>query len=110
MRCQVCGRELQPGEVVCPQCGTQNVQAIDQMYYQQPVQQTNGMAIAGFVLSFIIPLLGLIFSIIGYSKSKQMNGANRGLALAGIIISSVFMVLGIIYAIIIATSAGSYYY
>lgn len=70
---------------------------IDQPIYG-PVQSqtTNGMAIAGFVLSFFFALLGLIFSIIGLNKSKEMGGKGRGLALAGIIISAVSMVITIL--------------
>lgn len=49
----------------------------------------NGMAIAGFICSFFFPLLGLIFSIIGVNKSKELNGKGHGLAVAGIILSSI---------------------
>jgi hypothetical protein len=64
----------------------------------QPMGQpsTSGMAIAGFVLSFLCALLGLIFSIIGYNQVKNSNGMKTGggLALAGIIISIINMLLG----------------
>lgn len=63
---------------------------------QQP--RTSGMAIAGFVLSFLCALLGLIFSIIGYNEAKKSNGMvkGEGLALAGIIISILSMVLNVV--------------
>lgn len=53
------------------------------------------MAIAGFVLSFLFALLGLIFSIIGYNECKKSGGTigGEGLALAGIIISIVMMLI-----------------
>ncbi len=73
-------------------------------------QKSNGMAIAGFVCSFFIALLGLIFSCIGLSRSKQMNGKGEGLAKAGIIISSVWMALVVIYAIIAMSVASAYIY
>ena len=68
--------------------------------YGVPMQMapsTSGMAVAGFVLSFLCALLGLIFSIIGYNEVKNSNGMKTGggLALAGIIISIVNMLLGI---------------
>ena len=44
-------------------------------------KQTNGMAIAGFVCSFLIPLVGLILSIIGLKKSKILNDG-KGLSTA----------------------------
>jgi hypothetical protein len=85
--------------------GTQVVQGP----YVPPQPQSNGMAIAGFVLSFLIPLLGLIFSIIGLNRSKQMGGKNRGLAIAGIIISSILMVINLICIIIISAADALYW-
>lgn len=66
--------------------------------YQPPQEASgsNGMAIAGFVCSFFIPLLGLIFSIIGLNRSKNMYGKGRGLAIAGIVISVVMWVFNFI--------------
>jgi hypothetical protein len=55
---------------------------------QKPQEKmTNGMAIAGFILAFFEPILGLIFSIIALKKSKSRNGVGGTLAKAGIIIS-----------------------
>ena len=62
--------------------------------------EANGMAITGFVLSFLFPLLGLIFSIVGLNKANQRpDRKGHGLALAGIIISGVLMFLGLLLAI-----------
>ena len=116
--CPRCGSELKEGEVFCTSCGTRVIaeQPMPQMpQYQQPMyygaQPSNGMAIAGFILSFIFPLLGLIFSIVGYSKGKYLNNSGKGLALAGIIISAIFMVIGLIVSIIlISEGSRSYYY
>ena len=64
--------------------------------------ESNGMAIAGFVLSFLIPILGLIFSIIGLNRANQRpDQKGRGLAIAGIIISGVIMFINLIIAIVI---------
>ena len=63
----------------------------------------------GFILSFIFPLLGLVFSIIGYSKAKYMNDSGKGLALAGIIISSIYMFLGLISFIILLATTSIFY-
>lgn len=60
---------------------------------------SNGMAIAGFVLSLVgCPPLGLIFSLIALNSR---NKANRGLAIAGAIISGVFILCGCGYAVIL---------
>ena len=98
MNCPNCGNSIKQGETFCTSCGTQLGGVQQQPIYvvQQP---SNGMAIAGFVLSFLIPLLGLIFSIIGYSKAKMLNNSGKGLALAGIIISSVIMALALFFMI-----------
>ena len=47
------------------------------------------MALAGAILS-IIPLLGLIFSIIGLVRSKALGGAGKTAATIGIVLSIVF--------------------
>ena len=59
----------------------------------QPPQEKNIMATLGLIFAFMIPLLGLIFSIMGINKAKEMNGDGRSLALAGIWVSIVFMVV-----------------
>ena len=52
---------------------------------------TNVWAIVGFVCSFFIPLLGIIFSVIALGQIKRTGERGRGLALAGLIISIVTM-------------------
>ena len=58
-------------------------------------KQTNGLAIAGFILSFIFSFIGLILSIVGLVKAKDYGGSGKGLAIAGIIISIIMMILSI---------------
>ncbi|KFI40450.1 hypothetical protein BACT_1154 [Bifidobacterium actinocoloniiforme DSM 22766] len=58
-----------------------------------PATRTSGVAIAGFILSFILPLAGLIVSIIAYSESKRKPDQKSGMAIAGVIISAVGLVL-----------------
>jgi len=53
----------------------------------------NGMAIAGFVCSFFIPLLGIIFSAIALGQIKRKGGRGHGLAVAGLVISIVTILL-----------------
>lgn len=54
----------------------------------EQIKESNNYAIAGFILSFFIAVLGLIFSIIGLKKSKVTN-TGKGLSIAGIIISCI---------------------
>ena len=67
--------------------------------------RSNGLAVAGFVLSLIMGgLISLIISICGYTKSQEpeYDGDGRGLAIAGIVISSIELagVLILIFALI----------
>ena len=93
--CTNCGNELDDRAIMCPKCGI----ALTQTVANSGQTQSNGMAIAGFVLSFFIPLIGLIFSIIGLKRSKETNNG-KGLSTAGIIISCITMVITIIMGII----------
>ena len=58
--------------------------------YVPPEYQKNGFSIAGFVLCFL-PLLGIIFSILGLSKSGKVGGKGRGLSIAGLVLSIAFI-------------------
>ena len=116
--CAKCGSEMEKGATFCANCGTSTKEEQTTTVVENESGQTsNGMATAGFILSFFVPVLGLIFSIIGLNKANQLNGAGRGMAKAGLILSIVWLVLEVIviifyYVIIIAaatTSAGYYY-
>lgn len=65
-----------------------------------PNMDKNGLATAGFVLAvcaaafswlivinFILWVLGLVFSAIGYSRAKAPGSTGRGLAIAGLAIT-----------------------
>lgn len=93
--CTNCGNELDDRAIMCPKCGV----ALTQTTNASNGSLSNGMAIAGFILSFFIPLLGLIFSIIGLKRSKETNNG-KGLSTAGIIISCITMVITLIMGII----------
>ena len=88
----------------------QGLQTIQDDSAPRPVDETdtsskaNVFAILGFVFSFLflIAILGLIFSIIGLNKSKEMGDKGKGFAVAGMIISIISMALSFI--IIVATS------
>ena len=68
--------------------------------YGPPEQKTDGFAIAGFILSFLSGLFGLIFSLIGLSRIKKNPYAKgRGLAIAGVIISCVQFAIVVLYVI-----------
>ena len=120
--CANCGAEVSDGFAFCEKCGTP-VQAPENQapsynnaaqYAPAAKQESNGMAIGGFVCSLvglllccggIVSIIGLILSIIGLSKSKQMNGSGKGLAIAGIIIGAIGVVVFILTIILYAIGA-----
>jgi hypothetical protein len=76
--------------------------------------QTNGLAIAGMVVGIasvvlfflswiatIIAIVGLILSLVGYSKANKLGGIGRGMAVAGIVTSSVGIVASIVTLIVV---------
>lgn len=68
--------------------------------YGAPVQpRWNGLAIAGFILSFLISIVGLILSIIALNQINKSGGMQKGkgLAIAGIIISAISILFGLLY-------------
>ncbi len=71
-------------------------------------KKTNGFAIAGFVISLIsscfccgaLNFLGIIFSIVGINKAKEIDGEGKGLAIAGLVIGIVFLVIYVLWVLI----------
>lgn len=104
-----CGKELSEGSDICLNCGKmvnsnpQNVQPA------QPTVKTNGLAIAGFVVSLssllinlfgIVGAVGTILSSIGLAKLKKNNEKGFGLALTGIIVGAFSIIYGIYQTIL----------
>lgn len=99
MFCKNCGKEVHDNAVICPNCGVQ----LAQLKGSKSTQETNTMAIIGFVLSFFISIAGLICSIMAYRKCRDEGLGGKGFAIAGITISAASMAISFIY--IIAVSA-----
>lgn len=88
--CTHCGSLIDENAVVCVRCGC-NTDA-----NKTPAKKKfNGLAIAGFVLSFFdyFCILGLIFSIIAIVVINKKDQRGKGLAIAGMVISIVITVL-----------------
>lgn len=94
--CSKCGTVAPGPAPFCSVCGASLVVGGVMPAIPPPpiATKTSGFAIAGFVLSFVCGVLGLIFSLLGYSEAKKSNGriTGEGFALAGIIISIVSIV------------------
>lgn len=66
-----------------------------------------GISIAGVVLAFLLPIVGLILSIVGLVQNRAA-GQKIGINIAGIVISIVFpIVIGIIFAAVTAAGLGA---
>ena len=87
MFCKHCGKEISDDAYLCVNCGKLVKDIPENTTNTQP--QTNGMAIAGFVCSFFIPILGWIFGGIGLAKSSKRNGKGKGLSISAIIIATI---------------------
>ena len=103
MFCKNRGKEIDDRAVVCPNCGVQAGTVA-------PAEnKTNVLAIVGYIFAFIMPIVGLISSMIGRNKAPECGGNGKGLATAGIVISVVWMVLVIIiYAAAACALAAAY--
>ena len=127
MFCQHCGTRSDDNAKFCVQCGAatapapapefQQQQGFQQPAYpppsyhqwsHQPPKRTNTMAIAGLVLAFLMPFIGLIVSIIARKQCIQNNEDGQGLATAGIVISAVAMLFWVITIAGIVTAALAY--
>lgn len=58
----------------------------------------NGLCIAGFVCSFLVPIVGLILSIVALTQINRTGEKSRGMAIAGIVISVVVWVFSFAWA------------
>jgi hypothetical protein len=99
--CQYCGYKLKDDAINCPNCGrdvSNDSANITQVYYVN--NAINGYAIAGFIFSLFIPLLGLIFGVIGLSKSEELGGEGRGFAIGALVISGLYF-LGCLISLIV---------
>lgn len=111
--CSNCGSEIKEGANACSNCGTmvnggENQPAVVVNNVQQTQGKSNGLAIAGFVVSLVSTLLccggfnviSLVLSIVGVVKAKDYDGNGKGMAIAGIIISSIGLLILILFTIL----------
>lgn len=123
--CPNCGKKIVEHGSFCMNCGF-NISQVGQTVsysessnnynninynanYIQQESYTNGMAIAGFVLSILslccccsalFSVLGLVFSIFGYNNAKSHGNVGKGFSIAGIIMSSIALFFAVIIGMI----------
>lgn len=93
MYCYNCGQKIDDNAEICINCGVRVNKIRKNTEY-------NVFAIIGFFLSFFMVITSLIISIIGYKKSKALDGQYKWFAIAGIIISSVKLAIILFYIFI----------
>ena len=91
MFCKYCGAETEEDAVVCTTCGRwiKDIPSSELEKEEKELLQGNGMAVAGFVCSFLVPILGWIFGGIGLSRSAKRKGKGKGLSIAAIVIATI---------------------
>lgn len=70
-------------------------------YQPMPLAPNNAYALLSLPFAFIVPLLGLIFAIVGLRQLKDTGERGDGIAKAALIISAIQIVLFIIYIILV---------
>ena len=115
MFCECCGKYIHEGALFCPYCGAVRVnegkgkkkgknkkqqEAVAYMppmayqntpaYPTQPEQEEkdNDFAIAGFIASFISPVLGWVLGGLGLWRAKKRNGKGKWFAIAAFVIAT----------------------
>ncbi len=96
MFCKYCGKEVEEQAVICLNCGG----LLDEtLKMKDEVVEKNGMAVAGFVCSFFLSVLGWVFGGIGLARSFKRKGKGKGLSIAALAIASANALLSIIASI-----------
>ncbi len=96
MFCKNCGNEIKEKDEFCSKCGTPITEKNDsaEVSKEEKVDK-NGMAIAGFVCSFFIPILGWVFGGIGMARANKRNGKGMGFSIAAIAIATVMFFINL---------------
>lgn len=81
MYCQKCGYDCEKDKY-CQKCGTQQVPMTVE------TKKQNACAIVGFILSFIMPMVGIILGIIGVGINYKYKPEGKALAIGAIAIGT----------------------
>ena len=99
MYCPNCGEKLEENDSICPRCGCSINRTQGSII--TPGKETNVFAIVGFIFSFFIGTVGLIFGIIGLVRSKKTK-SGEGLSIAAVTISFIrIIVITLLYVYIL---------
>ena len=85
-----------------------------QVVHVAPVKPPNGIATAGFVLSFftLIPFFGIaifvlsvVFCGVGWRRANVEGRQGKGLAIAGIVINTILLIFTMMFIVAILNAA-----
>jgi len=91
--------------------GYENAAPIPTSGYAAPpvtAPKTSGLAIAGFVLVFFVPLIGVILCGIAWNQGKD-GSAKTGLAKAGVWVGIAFMLLNLLFIVLLMSTGFASY-
>src|SRR5690349_9287363 len=71
-----------------------------------PRKSTNGLAVAGFILAFLMAPIGLILSIVGLIQAGRRQQKGKGLAIGGVVVS-LLSIISVTVAVVALGSAAS---
>jgi hypothetical protein len=102
MYCQTCAAQLVADARFCENCGA--ALGAPQPYappvYRQPVKPTNNLALLGLILAFVMPVAGLIVSIVARRQCIERGEDGEKMAKIGIIVGVIYSAL--IFVIFVA--------
>ena len=121
VQCYECGTVYPETMRCCPNCGSEaKIQLAPNSEFEEPKKpyvqpyrpygmpmnnRMNGYAVAGFVLSCVASILGIVFSTLGLSQIKKSFQRGKGLAVAGLTIGMITTVFSIfLYAMVFIES------
>jgi uncharacterized membrane protein YvbJ len=84
MFCKACGEEINDLAYVCIKCGVKT-DVNDKS--EEAEKKDKQFITAGYIFSFIIPIIGIIYSVINFTKGRTQHGAGT---LAVSILSMIF--------------------
>ena len=99
MYCSLCNEKVLAHTRVCPNCGAE----FEKKYVKKRVR--NEYATGGLIMSFLVPIIGFICSIIGLKNARLCEGKGKVRSVLGIIIS-VLMFAAPIVAVVVVIKTG----
>ena len=100
MYCRNCGKEIDDNAYVCPHCGVK----VERINDQPRADADSGSKVGWGILSFLIPIVGLILFLVWKDERPQTAKICGICALVSFIIS---VVIGIIYGVLIGSIISS---